>query len=154
MSHMTQEYQWCRVKVGGKSPIWEHPQGFGFGSRTISSTHPAIEISTTWKFIINHYHPRTLSELHPYSPWARPRPSRRTSLMMSLGPGVLVSRGCLALLPPSVRSRFATSLTARMVGNTLSPMLLTAGTTIPSRRKPFNRSRSISPLSSPPLEAA
>ena len=45
---------------------------------------------------------------HPHSQWAAPAlsvsctppPSRLTSLIMSLGPGVLVSRGCLALLSP------------------------------------------------------
>jgi len=41
-----------------------------------------------------------------------------------------------------------------MVGNTLSPMLQTAGTTVHSRRKHFNRPRSSSPFSSLPLEAA
>jgi len=55
---------------------------------------------------------------------------------------------------PSPRSRFAVSFSVRTVGNTLSPMLQTAGTTVRSRRKLFNRLRSISLFSSFPLEAA
>ena len=47
-----------------------------------TSTTPALSVSCT----------RTLRVLHP--------PSRLTSLIMSLGPGVLVSRGRLALLRP------------------------------------------------------
>jgi len=48
-----------------------------------TSTTPTLSVSCT----------RTLRELHP-------PPSRLTSLIMSLGPGVLVSRGRLALPPP------------------------------------------------------
>ena len=40
----------------------------GFGSRTISSTHPAIEILTPSEFIVSIHHHRTLSELHPPPP--------------------------------------------------------------------------------------
>ena len=48
-----------------------------------STSNPALSMSCT----------HTLCELHP-------PPSRLTSLIMSLGPGVLVSRRRLALLPP------------------------------------------------------
>ena len=50
--------------------------------------------------------------------------------------------------------RFAASLSACTVGNTLSPKLQTAGTTVRSWRKSSNRLRSISLFSSPPLETA
>ena len=46
-----------------------------------------------------------------------------------------------------------TSLRVSTIGNTLAPMLQTAGTTVRSRRKLFNRLRSISSFSSLPLEA-
>jgi len=72
----------------------------GFGSRTISLTHPGIEISKPWEFIVDFHHHSTLSELHPHSPWAAPSPSHLTSLIMFLGPGVLVSRARFAQSPP------------------------------------------------------
>ena len=73
----------------------------GFRSQTISLTHPAIEISTPSEIIVNIHLLRTLSELHP-------SPSHLTSVIMSLGPGILVSRGRLALLPPlSARASLA-----------------------------------------------
>jgi len=72
----------------------------GFGSQTIFSTHPAIENSTPSVFIVNIHHYLTLSELHPHSPSAVPSPPRLTSLVMFLGPGVLVSRRRLAQSPP------------------------------------------------------
>jgi len=100
MSCVTRGYQSCRVRVEARTPIQGHPRGMGIGSRTISSTHPAIEISTPREFIVNIHLPPTLSELRPHSPWAVPPSSRLTSLIMSLGPGILVSRGRLALLPP------------------------------------------------------
>ena len=55
-----------------------------------STSTPALSVCCTC----------TLSELHPHSPWAAPPPSPLTSLIMSLGPGVLVFRGCLAVSPP------------------------------------------------------
>ena len=46
----------------------------------------------------------------PHSQWAGPPPSSLTSLIMSLGPGVLVSRGRLALAP----ARFARASLPRL----------------------------------------
>jgi len=71
-----------------------------FESLTISLTHPAIKISKQGEFIVNIHHPRTLSKLHPHSPSAAPSPSRLTSLIMFLGPGVLVSSGRFPQSPP------------------------------------------------------
>ena len=71
-----------------------------------------------------------------------------------LGPWRPCFYGSFGSTPSSLHSHFTTLLSAWTVGNTLSPTLLMAGTTFCSRRKPFNRLRSISPLSSPPLEAA
>jgi len=106
------------------------------GNSSSTSTTPALSVSCT----------RTLRELHP-PPLA---------LLPSSCPWALASLflGVVWLYFPSPRSRFASSLSARMVGNTLSPMLQTAGTTVRRRRELFNRIRSISPFSSSPLEAA
>ena len=101
-----------------------------------TSTTPALSVSCT----------RTLLELPP--------PSPLTSLIMFLGFGVLVSRGHLAVSPFLFTYVFATSLSACTVGNTLSPMLQTAGTTVRSRRNLFNRPLLISSFSSSPLETA
>jgi len=73
---------------------------------------------------------------------------------MFLGFGVLISWGRLALSPSHCALVFAASLNVSTVGNTLSAMLPTAGTTLGSRRKLSNRPWSISPFSSLPLEAA
>jgi len=62
--------------------------------------------------------------------------------------------GWFGPITPSFHCCFAASLSVRTVGNTLSPMLQTAGTTVRSRRTHFNRPRSISLFSLPPLEAA
>jgi len=80
--------------------------------------------------------------------------SHLTSLITSFGPGVLVSRGGLTLLPQSSRLCFAASLSTRTFDNTLLPMLQMAGTTVCRRRKLFNRLKSISLFSSLPLEAS
>jgi len=57
-------------------------------------------------------------------------------------------------MTPSICTRFGASLTVFTVGYTLWPMLQTAGTTVRSWRKLFDRLRLISPFSSSPLEAA
>jgi len=62
-------------------------------SRRLKSQHHENSWSTSTTTTLSLSCIRTLHELHP-------PPSRPTSLIMSLGPGVLVSRGCLALLPP------------------------------------------------------
>jgi len=54
----------------------------------------------------------------------------------------------------SLHSHFAISFKTRTVGNTLSPMLHTPGTTVRVSGKSFNRLRSISPSSSFLLEPA
>ena len=135
----------------------------------MSSTPSAIEISTPWEFIVKIHHLRTLSELRPHSPWAPLALSfNSTCILRELHPLplTLVPLSCswaLAFLSPGVvrlsHSRFplvffAASLRACTVGNTLSPMLHTAGTTLRSRRKIFNQPRSSSSFASWPLEAA
>jgi len=97
----------------------------------------------------------------PHSEWAAPilsgsytPPSPFTCLFMSLGSGILVSRNRLALLLPAFRSFLDVSLSADMIGNTLWPMLQTAGTTFRSRREPVRRLRLISSFSLLLLEAA
>jgi len=62
------------------------------------------------------------------------------------------SRGLTVTLPSLSTRIFATLLSTSIVGNTLSPMLQTAGTTVLSRRKLFNRPQLISPFSSSCLE--
>ena len=71
---------------------------------------------------------------------------------MFLALGVLVSSGRLAISPSPSSRGFPTLLNAGTVGSTLSLMLQTAGTTVHSRRKVFNRPQSISYFSSSALE--
>jgi len=52
-----------------------------------------------------------------------------------LGPWRPCFWGSFGSITPSFRLRFAASLSVRTVGNTLSPMLQTAGTTVHSRKK-------------------
>jgi len=119
----------------------------GRGIWVISSTHPLVKIATQGEFIVTIYHPRSLSELHPPShallllscPWAL------ASLMLG---GVYLSLPLFSLTFSLPHLALARSPTA------LSPILLKAGTTFRSSRKPFNRSRLISHFSSLPLEAA
>ena len=81
-------------------------------------------------------------------------PSRLTSLIMSLGPGVLDSRGRLALLPPlSARASLPRLALARSA-IPFSPMLQRAGTKVARRRKLLNRLQLICQFCSPLLEAA
>jgi len=142
-------------------------KGLGFGSRTICSTHPASEIASPGEFIVNIL-PCTHSELYQHSPRAAPAlpvsctrtlrelyPSPPTFLPSSC-PCTLASLflGVIMLDPPSCRSGFAPSLNVCTLGNTLSPMLQPAGTTLHSKRKLFHRPRSISRFCSSPLEAA
>jgi len=67
-------YESHRVRVEGRIPVEGHTPSLGFGAWTISSTPPAIEIWTRWKFMVN-IHPRTLSDQHQHYPWAAPPPA-------------------------------------------------------------------------------
>jgi len=89
---------------------------------------------------------RTLRELHPPPPALLPLscPWALASLFLEV----------IWLYHPLFSLGFAASLSVRTVGNTLSPRLQKAGTTDFSKRKLFNRPRSISPFSSSSLEAA
>jgi len=101
-----------------------------------TSTTPALSLSCT----------HTLHELHPPLPPYLP--------YHVLGPWRPCLEGSFGSITPSPRLRFAASLSVCTVGNTLLPMLQTVRNTVRSRRKSFNRFRSISPFSSPTLEAA
>ena len=112
-------------------------------SRTIFLTPPAIEISTAWESSSPTHQPAlsvscpsTLRELHH----TLPPPD---SLIMFLDLVVIVSMGFFAY-PAPFPLAFCFFLRACTVGNTLSPMLQTAGTTVHGRRNLFNRPRSIS----------
>ena len=95
------------------------------------------------------------------SQWAAPALSLSCTLSLPpyflyhvLAPWRPCFSGSFGSISPSFRLRIAASVSIRTVGNTLSPMLQTAGTIVRSRRKYFNRPQSISPFSWPPLEAA
>jgi len=97
---VTREYESRRVRVEGRTPIKGHPRGMGFGHKPsplhtwrLKSQHHENSSSTSTTTVLSVSCISTLCELHP-------PPSRLTSPIMSLGPGVLVSRGRLALVLP------------------------------------------------------
>jgi len=114
-------------------------------TRRLKSQHHENSSSTSTTTALSVTCNRTLRELHPPPPALLPSSYSSSWALASLCLGVVWLYH--PLFSPA-------SLSVRTVGNTISPMLQTAGTTVRSGRKHFNRPRSISPPSSFPLEAA
>jgi len=98
---------WLTMSHGSRDArVWVL-QGYGWGKNPYISAPSGQEIWVTnhllyrlsdWNLNTMRIYPQYPPP--PHSLWAAPLPSRLTSLIMSLGPGVLVSTGRLALLPP------------------------------------------------------
>jgi len=154
MSRVTRGYESRRVRVERRTPIYKGTlvawdlghEPSPLHTRRLKSQHHENSSSTSTTTALSVSCTRTLRELH------RPPPA----LLPLLCSWALASLflGVVWLNHPLFRLCFAASLSVRTVGNTLSPMLLTAGTPVRSRRKLFNRPRSISPFSLLSLEAA
>ena len=157
MSRVTRGDESRRARVEGRTPISGHPRAGDLGfhepsplhTRRVKTQHHENSSSTSTNTALSVSCTRTLCELHP--PLPALLPSSCSWALASLFLRVVLLYH--PLFPLALRC-LAASLSVRTVGNTLSPMLQTAGTTVRSRRKHFNRPWSISLSSSFPLEAA
>ena len=114
---------------------------------SVSATPPAIEISTPREIITTFFPPHLPSWIFPRGCW--PSPVLFELLGLPFEPSFLLVVGLVVSfddVPPSYPVLAQTSLGVFAWSATLlsPPMLQTAGTTVRSKRKHFNRPRSIS----------